>query len=75
MQIFLSFIFFLDSESQQKLEEQAKLEEEKSITVDENNTETAESLLPVEDEKDQEADDADLAVKPKKTVSYLVNDL
>ena len=75
MQIFLSFIFFLDSESQQKVEEQTKLEEEKSITVDENNTETAESLLPVEDEKDQEADDADLAVKPKKTVSYLVNDL
>ena len=62
----------LDSESQQDVEEQAKLEEEKSITADENNTETAE---PVEDEKDQEADIADLVVKPKKTVSYLVNNL
>ena len=34
-----------------------------------------ESLLPVEDEKDQEADIADLVAKPKKTVSYLVNNL
>lgn len=65
----------LDSESQQELEEQAKLEEEKSITADENNTKTEESLLPVEDEKDQEADIADLVAKPKKTVSYLVNNL
>ena len=62
----------LDSESQQDVEEQAKLEEEKSITADESNTETAE---PVEDEKDKEADIADLVVKPKKTVSYLVNNL
>ena len=65
----------LDSESQQELEEQAKLEEEKSITADENNTKTVESLLPVEDEKDQEADITDLVAKPKKTVSYLVNNL
>lgn len=64
-----------DSESQQELEDQAKLEEEKSITADENNTKTVESLLPVEDEKDQEADIADLVAKPKKTVSYLVNNL
>ena len=64
-----------DSESQQELEDQAKLEEEKSITADENNTKTEESLLPVEDEKDQEADIADLVAKPKKTVSYLVNNL
>ena len=59
-----------DSESQQELEDQAKLEEEKSITADENNTKTEESLLPVEDEKDQEADIVDLVVKPKKTVSF-----
>ena len=65
----------LDSESQQELEEQAKLEEEKSITADESNTKTAESLLPVEDEKDQDADIADLVAKPKKTVRYLVNNL
>ena len=59
-----------DSESQQELEDQAKLEEEKSITADENNTKTEESLLPVEDEKDQEADIVDLVVKPKKTLSF-----
>ena len=59
-----------DSESQQELEDQAKLEEEKSITADENNTKTEESLLPVEDEKDQEADIVDLVVKPKKTVRF-----
>ena len=59
-----------DSESQQELEDQAKLEEEKSITADENNTKTEESLLPVEDEKDQEADIVDLVVKPKNTESF-----